>query len=61
MTIGNSLLHWFVNTIEFLLGYGDVHCYNREELQKLCDDAGLILERFEQRKTLKLHAVIRKP
>ena len=65
MTIGNSLLHWFVNTIELpilnLLGYGDVHCYNREELQKLCDDAGLILEHFEQRKTLKLHAVIWKP
>ncbi len=65
MTMGNGLIHWFVNKIELpflnLLGYGDVHCYNRKELLKLCDEAGLTLEKFERRKGLKLHAVIRKP
>lgn len=64
MTVGDGVIHWFVNTIELpflnLLGYGDVHCYNRKELQSLCDKAGLMLESFEQRKGLKLHAVIRK-
>ncbi len=65
MTMGNRLIHWFVNTIELpllnRLGYGDVHCYNREELQSLCEKAKLNLESFDQRKWLKLHAVIRKP
>ena len=65
MTMGNGLLHWFVNKVELpllnLLGYGDVHCYNRRELQTLCDEAGLTLERFERRKGLRLHAIIRKP
>ena len=64
MTMGEGLIHWFVNTIELpvlnLLGYGDVHCYNRKELQELCDRTGLVLERFEQRKGFRLHAVIRK-
>ena len=36
-------------------------CYDEsEELQELCDKTGLTLERFEQRKGLRLHAVIRK-
>ena len=65
MTMGNGLIHWFVNIIELpilnLLGYGDVHCYNRKELQRLCEKAKLNLESFEKRKWLKLHAVIRKP
>ncbi len=64
MTMKNRLLHWFVNKIELPIlnwfGYGDVHCYNREELQELCDKTGLTLEHFEQRKGLRLHAVIRK-
>jgi len=64
MTMGEGLIHWFVNTIELpvlnFLGYGDVHCYNRKELQELCDRTGLVLERFEQRKGFRLHAVIRK-
>ena len=64
MTIPGRVLHWFVNTIELpflnLLGYGDVHCYNCKELQALCDETGLVLEYFERRRGLKLHAVIRK-
>lgn len=64
MTMPCRPLHWFVNNIELpflnLLGYGDVHVYNRRELQKLCDQSGLVLKSFERRKGLKLHAVIRK-
>ncbi|MBQ7663766.1 MAG: methyltransferase domain-containing protein [Bacteroidaceae bacterium] len=64
MTMPCRSLHWFVNNIELpflnLLGYGDVHVYNRRELQALCDQTGLVLESFERRKGLKLHAVIRK-
>lgn len=64
MTMPGRVLHWFVNTIELpflnLLGYGDVHCYNRKELQALCDETELVLECFERRRGLKLHAVIRK-
>lgn len=64
MTVGNRFIHWFVNKIELpvlnRLGYGDVHCYNQPELQELCDAAHLVLESFERRKGLKLHAVIRK-
>lgn len=64
MTMPGRVLHWFVNTIELpflnLLGYGDVHCYNRKELQALCDETELVLECFQRRRELKLHAVIRK-
>ena len=64
MTMPGRVLHWFVNTIELpflnLLGYGDVHCYNRKELQALCDETELVLECFERRRGLKLHAIIRK-
>lgn len=64
MTVKSRLLHWFVNHIELralnYIGYGDVHCYNRQEIQTLCEQANLKLELFEQRKGLRLHAVIRK-
>jgi len=64
ITFGNMLMHWFINKVELPVlnrhGYGDVHFYNHRELQSLCNAAGLTLERFEQRKGFKLHAVIRK-
>lgn len=64
MTVKNPVGHWFVNHIELpflnLLGYGDVHCYNQMEIQSLYNKAGLVLEKFEQRKGLRLHAIIRK-
>lgn len=64
MTVKSRLIHWFINHIELRalnhIGYGDVHCYNRQEIQALCDQSDLKLELFEQRKGLKLHAVIRK-
>ncbi|MBQ9338856.1 MAG: methyltransferase domain-containing protein [Paludibacteraceae bacterium] len=64
MTVKSHLLHWFINHIELralnYIGYGDVHCYNQQEIQALCEQANLRLELFEQRKGLRLHAVIRK-
>ena len=64
MTMKIRPFHWFVNTIELPLlnrfGYGDVHCYNQEEIQTLCHKTKLTLERFEQRKRMRLHAIIRK-
>lgn len=55
---------WFINKIELpilnLIGYGDVHCYGKKEVEQLCRQSGLTLESFERRKGLKLHAVIRK-
>ncbi len=64
MLIPGRVLHWFCNKVELpllnKLGYGDVHCYNRPEIQALCDQSGLLLERFERRKGMRLHAVIRK-
>lgn len=63
---GPAWMLWFVNHIEIplankLLHKGDVHSYNRIELQTLCDSSGLRLERFEQRKGARLHCVCRKP
>ncbi len=64
MNMENSLLHWFVNNIELptlnLLGYGDVHCYRKSEIVELCAKSDLILEKFESKKWLRMHAVIRK-
>lgn len=64
MLIPGRVLHWFCNKVELpllnRLGYGDVYCYNRSEIQALCDQSGLLLERFERRKGMRLHAVIRK-
>lgn len=48
------LLHWIAHS-------GDVHVYNRQEIQALCDRSGLTLERYEVRKGFRLHCVCRKP
>lgn len=63
---GSAAMLWFVNHIEVtlfhkLLHKGDVHTYSRREIQKLCEDSGLQMERFEQRKGFRLHSVCRKP
>lgn len=62
---GNAFMLWFANNIELplvrLFGYGDVHCYGKEEIQTLATNAGLKLESFEWRKGMRLHAIIRKP
>lgn len=63
---GAACMLWFVNHIEIplankLMHKGDVHTYNRTEIEALCDISGLTLELFEQRKGLRLHCVCRKP
>ncbi len=64
MHMRTRIAHWFCNNIELkvinLFGYGDVRIYQRKDIQILCDKAGLLLERFEHRKGMKMHAVIRK-
>ena len=63
MTVPQFLL-FFVNKVEMplahLIGKGDVACYGRKDLERLCLEAGLKLELFERRKGLRLHSVIRK-
>ena len=66
MTTQNTFVMWFINHVELPLlnrfcGKGDVRCYSRQDVQKLCDLSGLRLESFEVRKGMRLHAVIRKP
>ncbi len=66
MTVNHSLILWFINHVEMpilnrFFGKGDVKCYSRKDVQQLCDASGLILEKFEVRKGMRLHAVIRKP
>lgn len=63
---GPTWMIWIVNHIEVplcnkLLHKGDVRIYNRMDIQKLCKESGLKLERFEQRKGFRLHCVCRKP
>ena len=64
MTMGGAG-RWFANHIEMplinLTGHGDVHVYGRDEVDKLCRNAGLVMELFEKRGFCRLHSVIRKP
>lgn len=59
-----AIFRWFCNSVEMpilnRIGYGDVRCYGRGEIQQLCDRAGLKLEFFERRWWFRLHAVIRR-
>ena len=56
---------WFANHIEIplinLKGHGDVHVYGRDEVNQLCNNAGLKMELFEKRGFCRLHSVARKP
>lgn len=53
-----------INAVEMpllhLLGKGDVACYGRKDFEGFCQESGLKLELFEQRKGFRLHSVIRK-
>lgn len=64
MTTDNKLVRWFINTIELPLanriGHGDVKLATRETVEKCCKNAGLKVEKFEIRKGMRLHSVIRK-
>lgn len=65
MTMRSAAVRWFCNTIEMplihLAGKGDVKIYGREEISKLCENAGLHMEAFEIRSFCLLHCVVRKP
>ncbi len=66
MASGSKLLMWLMNRVEIpllnrFMGKGDVHVYSRADIQCLCDASGLELERYEIRKGLRLHCVVRKP
>lgn len=64
VTMGTAFGRWFCNKIEIplinLKGKGDVHMYNRNEVQELCKNAGLHMESFEKRGFCRLHCVARK-
>lgn len=65
MTMNTAAVRWFCNHIEMpiahLTGKGDVRIYGREDIRRLCDNAGLHMESFEKRGFCRLHCVIRKP
>lgn len=60
-----EVISGFVNHIEipFMNSFfhkGDVHVYNKNELEELCRGTDLQLESFERRAGMRLHAVFRK-
>ncbi len=65
MTMNTAAVRWFCNHIELpiinLTGHGDVHVYGKEEVNRLCDKSGLIMESFERRGFCRMHCVARKP
>lgn len=66
MASSNGFAMWFINHIEMpiinnVFKKGDVHCYTKNDIQKLCIASGLKLERYEVRKEFRLHCVVRKP
>ena len=57
--------YWFANKIEMpLINHiarrGDVRIYNKKDIEKLCQNSGMILERFEHKWFFRMHAVCRK-
>ena len=64
MTSDSRVIRWFVNHIEIPLankiGHGDVAMATRETVFGCAERAELKGERFEIRKGMRLHAVIRK-
>ena len=64
MTMATAFGRWFCNKIEIplinLKGKGDVHMYDRNEIQELCKNAGLHMESFEKHGFCRLHCVVRK-
>lgn len=65
ITSDNPLCIWFVDHIELpmanLLGKGDYKMASRKTVFTCALAAGLMIERYEIRKGMRLHAVIRKP
>ncbi len=66
MASGSGFVMWFINHVEIPIANsvfkkGDVHCYTKADIQKLCAASHLKLERYEVRKGFRLHCVVRKP
>lgn len=64
VTSDNKPLVWLMNKIEMplanLCGHGDVQVPTRDLVYKCCKEAGLAIEKFEIRKGMRLHCVVRK-
>ena len=65
VTSDNKVLVWLMNTLEMPLanicGHGDVQVSTRDVVIKCCKKAGLKVEKFEIRKGIRMHCVVRKP
>lgn len=57
----NKFMIWLMNHIEMPLahlgGHGDVRIYSCEEVRKMCEDAGLKVEKLEMQKEFRMHLV----
>lgn len=65
MASDSGLVMWLINHVEIpivnkVLKKGDVHCYTKKDIDRLCIASGLKLERYEVRKGFRLHCVVRK-
>ena len=64
VTSDNKVLVWLMNTLEMPLanicGHGDVRVPTRDVVMKCCRKAGLKVEKFEIRKGMRMHCVVRK-
>lgn len=64
ITSENKVLLWLMDHIELplanLCGHGDVRIATRETVMACCKKAGLKVEKFEIRKGMRLHCVVRK-
>ena len=64
VTSDNKLLLWFMDNIELpianLLGHGDVKIAQRKTVMECCKNVGLKVEKFEIRKGMRMHCVVRK-
>ena len=65
MTSNSKVVQWLCNHIEMpivhLFGRGDYQFVTRETVTEYAQRAGLTVERFEVRKGMRLHCVVRKP
>ena len=62
MTTANPALLWFFNYIEMpLINHiahkGDVHVYNRREIEILCKNSGMALTKYENHRWFRMHCV----
>lgn len=64
VTSENKILLWFMDHIELplanLCGHGDVRIATRETVAECCRKAGLNVEKFEIRKGMRMHCVVRR-